>query len=233
MSKTAPIRLTCALAVRGTFEAVIIPNFEADGSVLSISWNPTSTIIKQIADGQTADALLVISDSMDALVERGVVDAASRANVVQSGLAVAVARSSAHPDIGSLEMFQQALLQARSVAYSDSGASGLYFKGLIQRLGIADLINAKATIIPFGFTAEKLVTGEADIAIQQVSELVVVDGIEIVGRFPAAVQNIVTISAALFANAPNYEAACRFIDTLSAAPAIAAYRRSGLDTIEC
>jgi molybdate transport system substrate-binding protein len=232
MTQATPIRLMCALAVRGAFDAVIVPDFQATGGAVSIAWHPTSVIMKQIAAGQTADALLVISDSMDDLVKRGIVDAASRMDVVQSGLGVAVASGAPHPDIGSLEAFQQTLLQARSVAYSDSGASGLYFKGLIQRLGIADAINAKATIIPSGFTAEKLVTGEADIAIQQVSELIVVDGIEIVGRFPAAVQNIVTVSAAVFTNAPNYEAARRFIDTLRAAPAIAAYRRSGLDPIE-
>jgi molybdate transport system substrate-binding protein len=226
------MKLLCALAVRRPFDAVIVPAFEAAGGAVSIAWHPTSVIMKQIAAGERADALPVISDSMDDLVARGIVDVATRVDVVQSGLGVAVAAEAPHPDIATEDAFVKTLLAARSVAYSDSGASGLYFKGLIQRLGIADAITAKATIIPAGFTAEKLVTGEADVAIQQLSELIVVDGIEIVGRFPAAVQKIVTISAAALTDAPDYDRACRFIDSLGSAQAIAAYRRSGLDPIE-
>ncbi len=226
---SSQLKLMCALAVRAPFDKVIVPDFEAGGPSVVITWNPTTVIMKHIAEGQRADAVLLISDSMDALAEQGIVDPATRVEVVESRLGVAVAGGAPHPDITSADAFRQSLLDARSVAYSQGGASGIYFKALIERLGITAAINAKATIIPAGFTAEKLTTGEADIAIQQISELLVVPGIEIVGPFPAALQKVTAISGAIFKDAPNKAAAQRFLGTLLSDRAVAAYRDTGLD----
>jgi len=96
---------------------------------------------------------------------------------------------------------------ARSVAYSRTGASGIYFAGLLPRLGLAEAVNAKATIIPQGFTAEKLVSGEADIAVQQISELMVVPGIEVVGPLPDPVQEMTTFAAAILRGATDRDGA--------------------------
>jgi len=113
-----------------------------------------------------------------------------------------VARGAPRPDLSTADTFRQVLPDARSAALSHGGASGSYFAGLIEQLGIAETIRAKATVIPAGFTAEKLVSGEADLAIQQVSELMVVDGIDIVGPFPAEVQATMRFAAATAAGSP-------------------------------
>jgi molybdate transport system substrate-binding protein len=86
------------------------------------------------------------------------------------------------------------MLAARSVAYSKIGASGIYFAELIARLGLADEVNVRATITS-GFTAERLITGEADLAVQQISELKQVDGIEVVGPIPLSLQSPAVFSA--------------------------------------
>jgi molybdate transport system substrate-binding protein len=91
---------------------------------------------------------------------------------------------------------------------------------------------AKATVIPAGFTAEKLVTGEADIAVQQISELMTVPTVEIDGRFPDEVQKASRLAGALFADTPSRAAARRFLDTLRSARAIEAYRSTGLDVVQ-
>ena len=100
-----------------------------------------------------------------------------------------------HPDIATEAALRTTLLAARSVAYSRLGASGVYFAQLIVRMGIAAEINAKATIVEQGFTAERLVSGEADLAVQQISELKQVEGIEVVGPVPHDLQTPAVFSA--------------------------------------
>ncbi|HEX3575411.1 MAG TPA: substrate-binding domain-containing protein [Rhodopila sp.] len=227
---TQSLRLMCALAVRGAFEGGIVPDFEAaTGIKVTIDWSPTTVIVSKVAAGERADALVLIVDAMDKLVAEGKVDRGSRVEVAHSRLGLAVPRGATHPDISSVDAFTKTLLAARSVAFSKGGASGIYFAKLIEKLGIADAIRAKATMIPAGFTAEKLVTGEADLAVQQVSELMVVPGVEIVGRFPEDVQEVSSFSAAIMSDAANRKAAQRFLATLNTEKAAAAYRASGVD----
>jgi molybdate transport system substrate-binding protein len=224
------LRLMAALAVRGAFETAIVPAFEADLNIkVVIDWAPTSMIMSKVAAGERADVVVVIADSMDRLVEQRKVDPTSRIEVAHSRLGLAVRRGAAHPDISTVEAFTKALLAARSVAFSESGASGIYFAKLIEKLGIADAIRAKATKIPAGFTAEKLVTGEADLAVQQVSELMVVAGIEIIGKFPEDVQQVTSLSAAIMSDAENRVASESFLSALNNDQAAAAYRDSGMD----
>ncbi len=224
-----PVKLMCALVVRGAFDAAIVPAFEASGGLVEIAWSPTTLIMKGLAEGQRPDAVLVLSDAMDTLARDGSVDAASRIEVARSRYALAVRTGTPHPRIDTVEALTRTLTDARSVAFSKSGASGIYFDGLLPRLGIADAVRAKATIIPAGFTAERLVTGEADIAVQQMSELMVVEGIEVIGPFPDPVQEVTTFSAAVTRWAANREGAERLLAAMTAPGAAEAYRRSGLE----
>jgi molybdate transport system substrate-binding protein len=139
-----------------------------------------------------------------------------------------VKRGVARPDISTPEAFRQTLFGARSVAYSQYGASGLYFAELLRNLGIADQIVPRATIIPSGFTAERLVTDEADVAIQQLSELMAVEGVDIVGPFPAEYQAETPFSAALFHECARQAAAAAFLQQLSTPNARRAYQDAGL-----
>ena len=222
-------KLMCALVVRGAFDAHVVPAFEASGGHAAIDWAPTAVIMDRIAAGATADAVLVLSGAMDRLVAEGRVEAGSRIAVARSRYGIAVRAGDPHPEIGTVEALTRTLVAARAVAYSRTGASGIYFAGLLPRLGIAEAVNARATIIPQGFTAEKLVSGEADIAVQQISELMVVDGIDIVGPFPDPVQEVTTFDAAILCGAEDPEGAARFLTGLTTAKAAAAYRTSGLE----
>jgi molybdate transport system substrate-binding protein len=224
------LRVMAGLAVRGAFEAGIVPAFEASTGVgVEVEWMPTTVIMAKIAAGARADVLVVIADAMDRLVQQGEVDPASRVEVAHSRLGLAVPAGAVHPEIGTVGAFTRALLAARSVAYSRAGASGIYFDKLIERLGIADAIRARATVIPAGFTAEKLLTGEADLAVQQVSELMVVPGVEIVGKFPEELQQVSSFSAAVMRGAANETAAACFVAGLVSKEAAAAYRATGID----
>lgn len=224
------LRILSGLVVRGAFEGGIVADYEAStGNTVAVDWVPTTLIMSKVAAGEQTDVLVLVKASMDALVEQGKVDPATRVEVAHSRLGLAVARGAAHPAIVSVEDFKAALLQARSVAYSRAGASGIHFEKVIDRLGIGDAVRSRATVIPAGFTAEKLVTGEADLAVQQVSELLVVPGIEVVGRFPEEMQQVSSFSAGMMAQSPNRAAAEAFLAALKGERARAAYLASGID----
>lgn len=226
-----PVHLMSGFVVQTPFAVDIVPRFERSGGRVRIDWNPTSVIVKAIAAGQRADVLLVTREAMDALVEQGIADASTRIELVRSNLGVAVNAGAPHPSIGDLQQFQHALLDARSVAYSNGGASGIYFGKLIAQWGLADRINARATVIKGGLAAEKLLTGEADLAVQQISELMTVEGIEIVGPFPPGAQNALAFSVACFAKTDNLAETQRFIAHISDAAARDTYRRYGLEPV--
>jgi molybdate transport system substrate-binding protein len=120
------------------------------------------------------------------------------------------------------------LLGAR-VAYSRLGASGILFAKLIERLGLAAAINARAIIIPQGFTAERLVTGEADLAVQQISELKQVDGIEVVGSIPRELQTPAVFSAGRMATMQKAGEADRLLRYLASPDVAPLLRESGLE----
>ena len=120
---------------------------------------------------------------------------------------MAVQTGAPQPDISTPEAFRAALLAAPTLAYSRAGASGIFFAGLIERLGIEREVSAKATVIPQGFTAELAARGEVALAIQQVSELMAIPGVEIVGPVPEAINTRAVFTAALFAGADARAAA--------------------------
>ncbi|MDB5416158.1 MAG: Extracellular solute-binding protein [Rubritepida sp.] len=230
-SSGVTLRILSGLAVRGAFEGGIISDYEGrTGNAIDVAWVPTTLIMTQVAAGEQADVLVLIRDAMDKLIAEGKVDPATRVEVAHSRLGVAVPRGAAHPPVGTVEEFRAALLGARSVAYSRAGASGIHFESIIEKLGIADAVRSRATVIPAGFTAEKLVTGEADLAVQQVSELLVVEGVEVVGRYPEELQQVSSFSAAMMTSSAHRAAAEAFLAGLNGEAANAAYLASGVDS---
>lgn len=228
-SSNKTINVMAGLAVEVAINRWLKPKFEGEsGYVLDIDWRPTAAIMKSIEAGDRADVIIGIDGSMDKLVEAGIVRKDSRVALADSILGVGVKAGAPRPDISTLDAFKQAMVEARGVAYSRAGASGIYFAGLIERLGIADAVNARAVVIPMGFTAEKVASGEAEVAVQQVSELMTVPGIDIVGPFPPEVQVVTRFDAAIFAEPRNPAGAAAFVAALSSPAAAKAYADGGL-----
>ncbi len=205
------------------------PAFEAQSPYrLEIDWRPTTAIMKSVAEGQRADVVIAIDGSMDKLCADRIVRPETRLKLADSVLGVGVRQGAARPDVSTVEAFKRAMVGARAVAYSRAGASGIYFTGLIERLGIAAEVNARAVVIPMGFTGEKVASGEADLAIQQVSELMSVPGVDVAGPFPDEIQTVSTFDAAIFADAANPEGAAAFLALLASPAAAKAYADGGL-----
>jgi molybdate transport system substrate-binding protein len=151
--------------------------------------------------------------------------------LAKGAIGVAVKTGAPRPDVGTIEQFKQALSAARHVAYIDpsaGGSSGVYLEGLFQRLGIAEQIHAKAVLVRGGLVAEKLVTGEADLVVHQISEILPVTGADFVGPIPEAVQNYTNYSGALGGHALHPAAGQAFLDALSGTDALAVLQAKGL-----
>ncbi len=223
------VTVLSTLAITGALKEVL-PEYErANALTVKTTFGPTRELLGSIQNGATGDAAILTETGIDALIAAGTLAAGSRVDLARSFVGVAVRAGAPQPAIGTAAAFRQTLLDARSIAYSAAGASGLFFVKLIEQLGVADAVRAKATVIPTGFTAELAARGEVELAIQQVSELMVVQGIDIVGRLPVELESGTIFSGGVFAKAdPAAAAFLRFL----ASPAVASvFERHGLEPV--
>jgi molybdate transport system substrate-binding protein len=222
------VRLFSGLAVRAAFDNGMIAALREHGIDATIDWDPTTVIEARLRKGDTADAIIVTDSAMKNMVDAGWVAAQHCLPLVASSIGVAVKRGAPRPDISSVPNFFDALLKSRSVAYSLSGASGIYLQQLLRERGHLEEINRRATAIDKGLVAERLVSGEADIAIQQVSELSAVDGIDIVGPLPAEIQQTVSLSVGICSASVDRPVAHDLLKLLTSGYAKTIYERNGL-----
>lgn len=223
------IRILCTLGLRGLLDE-ITPALARRGLDFAASYGATNILLPKIAAGEAADVAILTDTAIEGLVQRGMLAAGSRRDLARSAIGLAVKSGAAKPDIRTVESFKQAILAARSVAFSRSGASGVHFAEVIGRLGIADEVTRKARVFD-GVVGELAAKGEVEIAIQQVSELKLVDGIDIVGLLPDELQKVTVFSAGVFATSARPAAAGLFIETLGTPEVAAVMRKQGLEPI--
>lgn len=223
------VRVLSTLALKGAAQRLYGDFEAAGGAQIDADFAPTLALLQRLRAGETADVVILTREGLDEVAREGRVVAESCVDLARSWVGVAVRAGDVHPDIATESTLRSTLLAARCVAYSRLGASGILFAQLIKRLGIASEIDARAVIIPQGFTAERLVTGEADLAIQQISELKQVDGIEIVGPIPYELQRPAVFSAGRMAASRNVAQADRLLRYLASAEVAPVLRESGLD----
>jgi len=235
MTQTQPtahgvLRLFSGLATKPALESAVLPAFRArTGVAVETVYEPTSVLLQLIDSGERFDVLVGVTGSVDALVRQGTVSSVSVRPIARSGIGVACAGA---PDPGGftdVDAFIARLRAARSVAYSRSGASGIYFAELLERLGIREEIDARATVLEKGFTAEALFDGRADLAVQQVSELLAVPGANFLGALPDTVQSFTDFSAGIALGSARLDDAAGLIEAMTDEPATAAFTATGLE----
>jgi len=223
------VRMLSTLGLMGAMRSLSSAFEAASGIQVDADFAPTLALLKRLRAGEAADLVILTREGLDEVIGEGRVIADSAADLARSYVGLAVRKGAPHPDIANETALRTTLLAARSVAYSRLGASGVYFAQLIVRMGIATEINAKATIVEQGFTAERLVSGEADLAVQQISELKQVEGIEVIGPVPHELQTPAVFSAGRMVNAKQAEAADRLLRYLASPEVVPVLRRSGLE----
>jgi molybdate transport system substrate-binding protein len=223
------IRMLSTLGLMGAMRSLSSAFEAASGIHVDADFAPTLALLKRLRAGEAADLVILTREGLNEVIGEGRVIADSAADLARSYVGLAVRKGAPHPDIANEPALRETLLAARSIAYSRLGASGVYFAQLIVRMGIATEINAKATIVEQGFTAERLVSDEADIAVQQISELKQVEGIEVIGPVPQELQTPAVFSAGRMANAKQAEAADRLLRYLASPEVVPVLRQSGLE----
>jgi molybdate transport system substrate-binding protein len=218
------VRVLSTLAVMGAMHEIATHYAPA---TIKADFAPTVALLERLRGGATADIAILTAQGIDDLIAEGIVRPGTRTDIARSFVGIAVRAGAPEPDIGSVAAFRTTLLAARAVAYSKIGASGLFFAGLLDRLGIAAAVNT--LVVPSGFTAERLVTGEADLAVQQISELMMVPEIEVVGPLPPEIQTVATFSAGLLTQSAEAAALLHFLASPTVAPVL---RRTGLEPAE-
>jgi molybdate transport system substrate-binding protein len=189
----------------------------------------TEAIPVRLKRGEEADVVIVARSSLDHLADDGFVLRETEKDLVRSPIGLAVRKGAPVPDISTVDGLKETLINAKSIAFSDS-ASGVYVSGeLFNRLGIASQVRSKSRMIEATPVGEIVAAGDADVGFQQMSELLPVSGITVVGPIPAEVQKITVFSAAVGSHAKSPKAAKALIAELSAPSAAAVMRKDGLE----
>ena len=223
------VRVLSTLALMGAVRSLAGKCEAAAGARIEADFAPTLGLLARLREGEAADVVILTREGLAGLAANGSVVAESCVELARSFVGLAVRAGAVHPDIATEAALRATLLGARSIAYSGLGASGIFFAQLIAQMGIAAEINARATIVPQGFTAERLLSGEADLAVQQISELKQVRGVAIVGSIPLHLQSPAVFSAGRLAASSNVELSDRLLKYLASAEAAPALRESGLE----
>jgi molybdate transport system substrate-binding protein len=248
---TAALALTCTLlavapargaeikvVTSGAFTAAyleLVPEYEhASQNKLMTEFGPSmgtthNAIPVRLERGEEIDVVILALPALADLIRHGKVRADSRVDLVQSKMGMAVRAGAPRPDIGTLEALKRTLIAAKSIAYSDS-ASGVYLASeLFPKLGIADQIKGKSRKIEADPVGEAVARGEFEIGFQQISELLPVKGIDIVGELPPGAQRVTVFAAGIPVTSKHPETARELIRWLASPAAYPAIEKSGLE----
>lgn len=221
------MRVLSSLAIKEAY-LELQPRFEkSSGLEVQTDWQGGVEIMKRVKAGETADAVIASQKALEELKSLGKVQAV--VDLATSCVAVAVKKGAARPDIGSGEAVKRALRAAKSIAYS-SGPSGAYLVELFRKWGVAEELKPKIIQTPPGTAVGPLVAhGQAEIGFQQMSELLPVPGIDIIGPLPAEIQVVTVFSGGVHVAAREADAARAWLAFIRSPQSAALLRRHGME----
>lgn len=230
----AEIKVLSAGAVRAIVTELAQIFERETGHKVTLAFGTVGVTRKRLAD-QPADVVIMTDVAIDEASAQGAVVAGSRRDLARTGMGVGVREGAPKPDISTPEAFKQALLSASSLTYVDpaqGATSGIHFAGLLQKFGIADAVKPKTTLVPGGYPAQLVANGEVEMVVHQISEIVPVKGVTLVGPLPKEVQKVTTYSAGIATKAETPEAARAFVAFLTSPAVKPKFSAAGLDYTE-
>jgi molybdate transport system substrate-binding protein len=213
----AQVSVMSAGAVKSAFTDASAAWEKRSGNKVSATWAPAGDLRKKIAAGERADILIIPVEHFAALEREGAIDAATRRDLAGVSMGAAVKKGAPVPDISTAEKLKSTLLAAKSLTYMDPerGTSGKHFdESVLPKLGVRDQVRAKAKLGEGGYIAEKVASGEVEIAFHNVTEILPVAGVTFVGLIPAEFQRATTYSGAVMKGAKNPAEAQALLDYL-------------------
>ena len=232
-AKASDIKVFSGGAFKQVLNALAEQYGNASGNKLDLTYRTVGQHMKSIENGEESfDVAVLTPDAIDGLIKDGKVVAGSRADLAKTGVGVVVRAGTPLPDISSVDAFKRTLLAAKSVAYIDpaaGGSSGIYVGALLERLGIAAAVNAKAKLIHGGAVADHIAEGEAEIGVHQISEILPVKGVVLVGPLPTEIQNFTIYSAGVGTAAKDSATASALVKFLAGPRAVPIIKAKGME----
>jgi molybdate transport system substrate-binding protein len=223
------LKLLSSMAGHQVFVELAAEFERASGQSVRVEASGGVNVVKRVQAGEAVDVVLLSHDAIEKLIGEGKLSAGSLVDLTRSGVAVAVRAGRPKPAIDTEAAVKRAVVTAPSVCYS-TGPSGVHLEKVFQRWGILDEIRSRLLVAAPGVPVGSLIAkGDAELGFQQLSELMHVAGVEVVGPLPSAIQIITTFSGAVSPRSGNPDAA-RALLRFMAAPATAAVKqRHGME----
>jgi molybdate transport system substrate-binding protein len=196
------------------------PEFErTTGHRLQVTTNIAIRMVRRIIAGEPFDLLVGSPAQIDDLIRQGRIIADTRKDLTRSGIGVLVRAGAPKPDISSTEAFKQALIDARSIVYLKEGQSGVYLDGVLERLGLADAIRPKATRPERDIVSELVASGDIELGMVVITQILTTPGVDLVGPLPAAIQSYITFTGGV-SSASRHAGAARQLLAFLTGPAV-------------
>jgi molybdate transport system substrate-binding protein len=223
------LKLLSSMATREVLSALASRYQEATGKSVATEAAGGVDVARRVQGGEAVDVVVLASNAIDKLIADGKVKAGSRVDLVKSGVAIAVRAGAARPDISSEEAVKRAVLGAKTLSYS-TGPSGVYLEKMFERWGILEQIRSRIVVPPPGVPVGSLVAkGNAELGFQQLSELMNLEGISVLGPLPPAIQTITIFSGGISSNCAQPEEARALLDYMAAPTASPIKQQHGMD----
>jgi molybdate transport system substrate-binding protein len=225
----AEINVIASTAMREVLEE-LGPMFErATGHKVTVTFLSGAVLPVRLKEGARADLVVTTPETVDDLVKAGKVVPGSAREFVRSAAGVAVRAGARKPDVSTPEALKAALLAAKTIGYSQ-GPSGVHFVSVITKLGIAEEVKAKGVVPPLGTRVGTLIAeGKAEIGVQQITELLLIPGIDFVGPLPKELQATIVYATAMPTTATEKAGAAALVKFISSEPALPVIKKLGLD----
>jgi molybdate transport system substrate-binding protein len=231
-TEAAEIRVFSAGAMKTMITELAEAFRQETGHTVLITAGTVGALRQKAAAGEPADVFILSDVAIDDLSRQGLVVPGTRTDLARTAIGVGVKEGAPRPDISTPEALKQTLLAVKSFVYIDpasGGTSGIHFAGVLQRLGIADAVKDKALLWPGGLAAEAVVKGQAELVVHQISEILPVKGVTLVGPLPKELQKVTTYSAGLAAKSAMSDVARTFIAYLARPVLRPKFEAAGLD----
>lgn len=224
------LKIITTVAMQGVIDKLTPEFTKATGLAIAMAFGPPSAVVDMVRQGEAADVAISTPEGIQDLARDGLVDGGSSRIVARMIMGLAVGLNEPKPDIGTPEKFKQALLGATSIIHADprtGSPSAAHFLKVVGQLGIADEVKRKTTLRA-GVVAHAVASGECAMAVQQLAELLLVEGVHVLGPFPDALQNVMPLAAAVHARSKAPQAAKVLIDLLASPRAKGVVEQCGL-----
>jgi molybdate transport system substrate-binding protein len=227
----APLKLISSMATRDLLGELVSQYQRATPQSVTTEAAGGVDVAKRVQLDEAVDIVILASNAIDKLVAEGKLLAGSRVDLVKSGIAIAVRKRAPKPDTSTEEAVKRAVLAAKSLSYS-TGPSGVYLEKMFARWGILDEIRGRIVVPPPGVPVGTLIAnGAAEVGFQQLSELLNLSGVEVVGPLPAAIQTLTIFSGGISANSSQPDAARALLDYLASPAASDVKQRHGMEAV--